>query len=352
MSETQRSTETRAPRGKGRSKGSSPARLYSVFGLVLAIAVAAWGFRVWSVKEVYVQIEGESPIAFETTARNVAAALEALGVEVFDGDEVVPPLSSGLREGERIQITRARSVMLSVDGERIRVALANGTVRDALVAAGVRMGPLDRVEPVRETPIEDGMGITVIRVVQEEIEETEVIPFATLEWAEPHLAKGETRVVREGQEGVLVRRVLLTYENGELAARKVLSNELQREAVARIIGVGTKETPNVLQTSAGAYRYTEVIELEATAYYPGPESTGEWADGYTYTGLRAGKGVVAVDPTVIELGTRLYIPGYGEAIAADIGGAIKGRRIDLGFATYNEAIQFGRKMIKAYILAD
>ena len=119
-----------------------------------------------------------------------------------------------------------------------------------------------------------------------------------------------------------------------------------------IVGIGTREALQVLQTPTATYRYTEVIELEATAYYPGPESTDEWADGYTFTGLRAGYGVVAVDPSVIPLGTRLYIPGYGEAIAADIGGAIKGYRIDLGFETYQEAINYGRKRVKAYILAD
>ena len=337
---------------RARARGSSPARLYSVVGLVLALAAGSWGYRAWTVRTVHVSIEGGPPITFETTARSIGDALLAAGIEVFEGDEVDPPLGTALRKGERISIARARSAFVNVDGERIRVALPSGTVRDALAAAGVKMGPLDRVEPVRDTPLEDGIEIKVIRVVQEEVEETETIPFTTLRWADPHLNKGETRIIREGREGLLVRRVLLTYENNELAARRVLSNEVAREAVAQIIGVGTREAVNVLQTATGAYRYTEVIELEATAYYPGPESTGIWADGYTYTGLKAGKGVVAVDPTVIELGTRLYIPDYGEAIAADIGGAIKGYRIDLGFDTYEEAIKFGRKKIKAYILED
>ena len=42
----------------------------------------------------------------------------------------------------------------------------------------------------------------------------------------------------------------------------------------------------MLQTATGTFRYVDVLEMEATAYYPGPESTGEWADGYTFTGLR------------------------------------------------------------------
>src|SRR5690606_6348602 len=143
------------------------------------------------------------------------------------------------------------------------------------------------------------------------------------------------------------------YENGELAHREELGHEVVAAAVDRIVGIGTREAINVLETGSRSYRYTDIVTVEATAYYPGPESTGPWADGYTFTGLVAGKGVVAVDPTVIPPGTRLYIPGYGEAIAADIGGAIKGNRIDLGFNTYNEAIQYGRqKDVKVYILAE
>jgi 3D (Asp-Asp-Asp) domain-containing protein len=96
------------------------------------------------------------------------------------------------------------------------------------------------------------------------------------------------------------------------------------------------------------------MTMVATAYDPGPASTGKSpghpAYGITASGMRAGHGVVAVDPRVIPLGTRLYIPGYGNAIAGDTGGAIKGQRIDLGFATYNEAIRYGRQTVTVYVL--
>ncbi|MFS8542968.1 MAG: 3D domain-containing protein, partial [Limnochordales bacterium] len=66
----------------------------------------------------------------------------------------------------------------------------------------------------------------------------------------------------------------------------------------------------------------------------------------------AGPGVVAVDPGVIPLGTRVYIPGYGIALAADVGSAIRGHRIDLAFDTYREALHYGRRWVKVYILVD
>lgn len=71
---------------------------------------------------------------------------------------------------------------------------------------------------------------------------------------------------------------------------------------------------------------------------------------YTFGGTYLRKGIIAVDPTVIPLGTRVYIPGYGYAIADDIGGAIKGNRIDMAFETHREAMQFGRQQVTVYIV--
>ena len=98
------------------------------------------------------------------------------------------------------------------------------------------------------------------------------------------------------------------------------------------------------------FRHREVLTMTATAYEPGPTSCGKWADGYTAIGLKAEPGIVAVDPKVIPLGTRLYVEGYGPALAGDVGGAIKGNRIDLLFETVEEALRYGRRKVKVYIL--
>ncbi len=97
-------------------------------------------------------------------------------------------------------------------------------------------------------------------------------------------------------------------------------------------------------------RAKKVLTMEATAYSP-EEATAGWGDPQsTAIGLKAGYGVVAVDPDVIPLRTRLYIEGYGYAVAGDVGGAIKGNRIDLGFDTEKEAVNFGRRDVKVWVL--
>ena len=92
--------------------------------------------------------------------------------------------------------------------------------------------------------------------------------------------------------------------------------------------------------------YTAVMAMEATAYLP---TDGDGAC-ITALGIPATYGVVAVDPSIIPLGSRVYIPGYGMAIAADTGGAIVGYCIDLCMESYAEAMNFGRRVVTVYVL--
>ena len=103
---------------------------------------------------------------------------------------------------------------------------------------------------------------------------------------------------------------------------------------------------NVVETSRGLVPYTQMYGMEATAYLP----TDGSAEGLTAMGIPATYGIVAVDPDVIPLGSRVYIPGYGEALAADTGGAIYGYRIDLCMESYDEAMDFGRRNVTVFVL--
>jgi 3D (Asp-Asp-Asp) domain-containing protein len=86
--------------------------------------------------------------------------------------------------------------------------------------------------------------------------------------------------------------------------------------------------------------------MVATAY----TANCDGCSGTTASGQHAGHGIVAVDPRVIPLGSHLYIPGYGQAIAGDTGGAIHGNRVDLGFNSDSDAMQFGRRSVTVYVL--
>lgn len=90
----------------------------------------------------------------------------------------------------------------------------------------------------------------------------------------------------------------------------------------------------------------KAIYVSATAYSAYDPGNGP----YTASGTPVRHGVIAVDPSFIPIGTRVYIPGYGEAIAEDTGGAIVGNIIDVAFDTHEEAIEFGRQELEIYII--
>lgn len=96
------------------------------------------------------------------------------------------------------------------------------------------------------------------------------------------------------------------------------------------------------------YKY---YKLTATAYYPGPECTYPFDDWKTATGADAGYGCIAIDPKgPLRMGQRVYVEGYGEGVCNDVGSAIKGWRIDVCFDTYEEAVEWGVKLVRVYIL--
>lgn len=112
-----------------------------------------------------------------------------------------------------------------------------------------------------------------------------------------------------------------------------IDEEIIVETVAKIVSV------EPTRVSLGTF--------EATAYTDNVQSQGKWV-GQTATGRKPAVGVIAVDPKVIPLNTRLYVEGYGECVAGDTGGAIKGKIVDVFLNTQNECKTWGRKQVEIW----
>ena len=264
----------------------------------------------------------------------------------------------------KITIPRAVRAEIQVDGEVIEVMTTNDTVEEVLAKAEVVLEDQDKLNCDLEDPIKKDMEIEVIRVTSEVITETEELDFNTKRENDSNLEKGKTRVAQEGQKGQLVRKIKITNENGEEVEREVVSEETTKRPVERIVNVGTKEfkpapvnrgtsrntdssnsTPAASESNSSSdtssnseYR---VLTVEATAYSSQDPGVGT----ITATGETLRHGIIAVDPRVIPLGTKLYVPGYGYGVAADTGGAIKGNKIDLAYMNRTEALKFGRQTL-------
>ena len=143
--------------------------------------------------------------------------------------------------------------------------------------------------------------------------------------------------------------------NTEQAVRKFQKSK--GLAVDGRVGPSTMNALEKMETRYGGHgtelshngvpnKYSRVLTMQASAYSVQDPGNGN----YTATGSRLKKGIVSVDPKLIPLGTKLYIEGYGYAVADDVGGAIKGHRIDLAYDSRSEALQFGRQTVKVYVL--
>lgn len=152
------------------------------------------------------------------------------------------------------------------------------------------------------------------------------IKFETEYKDDPETEAGTETVVQEGENGKKVTTTKITYYNGEEFDRDAV-NVKTEDPKNKIISRGTKIVWKTLQTPDGEIKYWKRMRVYATHYDSHCPGCNDW----TAIGLRAGKGVIAVDPSVIKMRSQVYVPGYGKAVAGDTGGAIKGNIIDLGF---------------------
>ena len=197
------------------------------------------------------------------------------------------------------------------------------------------------VYPPLETKITDGLVIHVLArksfLSKEEVE----VPFGTKVIEDPELEFGTKKVEKEGVKG----KDLVIYENITRPGREQ-KIELDRRRIAEPVNeIVRKGVAQSVLTPNGYVKYKKVIYGEATAY-----TWGGGASGTTSIGLWPKRGIVAVDPRQIPYYTKLYIPGYGMAIAGDTGGAIVGNRIDLFMDSLYECYQWGRRDVEIYIL--
>ena len=235
-------------------------------------------------------------------------------------------------------------VTVVVDGGAVGLSTSAQTVGDLLALLDISLSHLDRCTPSLDTSLTNGLEVTIERVTCRELVEDALVPARTVVLADRDLPAGFTKILARGRDGRLRRVWRIWEKDGQETTRGIIKERVLAEAKDTVVLRGTYGAP----TRGGDWRHPLV--MEATAYDPGPRSCGKYASGYTATGARAVKGVVAVDDRVLPMGTRLYIPGYGFAVAADRGSAIKGMRIDLCFATYRQAMQFGRRKVKVYVL--
>lgn len=190
---------------------------------------------------------------------------------------------------------------------------------DQEVLGATAPDPIEVIEVVQ--PVRTESRFEIKTITQEE-----KIEFKTVEKKDDEMELGEEKVIEEGEDGKKIKTIEVEYYEGKEYSRKVVNTETVKPK-DKVVMQGTKIVWKTLETPDGQIRYYRKMRVYATHY----DSRCLGCNETTAIGMRAGKGVIAVDPKVIKLRSSVYIPGYGKAVAGDTGGAIKGNIIDLGF---------------------
>jgi 3D (Asp-Asp-Asp) domain-containing protein len=257
--------------------------------------------------------------------------LQDIGVRLGPADLVDPPINAAIVAGMGVTVKHAKAVTLLLGTEEHTIYTQRVQLKEALADIGLTLASDDRIEPGLDTVVSEGMTAKLVRVGGREFIEKETIAKKTEFKPDASLSGTAYRVV-QGHDGVRTRIYRVVIEDGMEREKRLVKESFEREPQATVIYYPSgSAAPTGLPD--GNINVTGVNRVYATWYNAASsgKSSSDPAYGVTRSGQTLKKGIVAVDPKVIPLGTRLYIPGYGFAVAGDTGGGIKGNMIDLGY---------------------
>ena len=361
---------------------------------VLAAAVGALLSQTVFAQTSYIITDGDRVTVHRSYSSDPYEVLTEAGIELEEEDTYETGYADGMNQ---ITVRRMQMVTVINRGAQSVIGTYGETTGSLLARMGITPGTGDTLSCSSETQTYDGMTIELVHTETRIEEEDTTVPYPVNYYEDPDLEPDAEIVLVAGQNGLTHVKSEVTYRNGKEVSRTVVQETVQTKPVTQLVirGVdrtimeqpadpepaeqaapaassgtasgssssgssssggsrydGSAETSgNVIMTPSGeSYTYVDVMTCSATAY------TCEGYVGHTYSGTLARVGAIAVDPTVIPLGTKMYVVSndgqyvYGYCVAEDIGGGIKGNKIDLYFDTYAECWDFGVRMCTVYIL--
>ena len=324
----------------------------AAFGLLLTAVLLFEASPELRANALYLLTDGISTVVAEDGAERVDASRILLaGAEGGETDVRLEP-------ERKVTIRQGGSVFYATSRE-------NESVSELLQREGIAVGPLEMIRV--DLSAEDGILLEIASDFTYSETARETAAYTTVYATDHTLPKGETKVTQAGQNGTREVTYEVVYADGAFVSRKAV-DETNSTAVAETVSMGTlvKEAERgdtiasvIWDNNGGGYlilqsgdslHFTHTMEVKCTAYTSGHDGVGT----RTYTGTTVHTGVVAVDKSVIGLGSRMFITTangdftYGMGVAEDTG--VRGKVVDLFMETYDECIQFGRRNSILYFL--
>ena len=325
------------------------------FAMVILIGLGCGAWIMSEEKEVVLSVNNNETV-ITTYANTLSDLLEEQSIELDDVTDSSADLRSALYDGQKVDVEVTSDFTVLVDGKSIDVALAAESVAEVVSAGGVVLGEDDVVGPALTNRANEDMVIDIHSVtIEEEIRETE-LAYSVEAKKDSTIVSGDKLVVQPGQTGLRRDTYRVTYRDGVLYDEELIFTEVT-DPVKEIVAVGTgtsvrpvaddsdseNESTASFSTAPNGRTCVKVLTCKATAYHE-PEGS------LTKSGTLSRVGAIAVDPSVIPLGTELYVEGYGYCVAEDTGGLIKGNRIDIYLDSEAECVNWGVRDVTVYIL--
>lgn len=336
--------------------------IFAILTIAVICIVMAYAYGQAS-KTIQLVIDGKAK-SVETRASAVNSLLDEQSIDLAPQDEISASPDSKLHDGDQIVIDRAVPITVMVDGKSQRHYTTVDTVKSAISELGVSVSEHDKVYPSLVTGITPDLKVRIVRVNKQTVKQSDAIPYSVVKTADPTLLVGKTKTVQAGSSGKVVHQFEKVYQDGKFISKKWLGKTVEKNAVAKVIAVGTKKPEpvktevlstsivrepgavaisqnNKVKRSGVSFKYKKLLtNVSMTAYSSEESGIGN----RTASGTRVKQGqTIAVDPKVIPLGWWVYIEGLGFRRAEDTGGAIKGKKIDVYYDSLKAANNFGRK---------
>jgi uncharacterized protein YabE (DUF348 family) len=315
--------------------------------IIVIVTVVTMSMR----KTLVISIDGKEE-TFVTYKGTVKDVLQDRGIQVNPKDKLQPSLESKVSEKEPIELKRAIPVNITANGKSLEVETAEDNIEDMLNAEedtlrenGIEFNEdIDEISPALDAKVESNLCVKLTKVYLKEIVEKQPIAFDTVVEKNESLDKSVKNVKAEGVNGEKEITYTVVYKDGVEFSRLVKSSKVTSEPQNKVIEEGTG---TLYASRGGNIGGKKQLTCSATAY------SGGWgtSSGRKPARVEGGLSTIAVDPSVIPMGSKVYVEGYGYAVAADTGTGIKGNKIDLYFNSYKESCDWGLKQVQVTIIA-
>ncbi|WFD10475.1 3D domain-containing protein [Tepidibacter hydrothermalis] len=336
------------------SKIKEALKIKKVYTTVIAIAL------VITCTSIYFALENDVTITVDnknqklhTFSNTVQELLKEQNIELGKNDKVLPDLNSKLKDNMKIEVKRAYEVNLVLNGEKRKIITTQDTVEGILKENKITVSEMDKVTPKLDQKLAENKEIKIVRIEEKIVVQTEDVGYEVETVYDNNLEVGKVEKVQNGSYGKKEATYKVRYSDGKEESRTLVSQNTIQNPTNEIVKKGTKD---FIVTSRGETKtFKKSLTASVSAYTAGFESTGKRPGdkgyGKTRMGTTVRPGVIAVDPKVIPLGSKVYIPHLGmTCVAEDTGGAIKGNKIDVYMSSLSKANRFGRKNLKVYVL--